>query len=112
MIAEGGLVPNAGYDISNFSNQAAIAVELSVLGYQMEGKVPGYSFGMLGVYHLGSPPHGTTTTPSKKRKAGCIISPRRRKGGVFNADTSNLSHPPPPVASVQAKEADSQTNRT
>jgi hypothetical protein len=69
MMAEGGLVPNAGYDISNFSNQAAIAVELSVLGYQMEGKEPGYSFGIRGVYHLGSPPHGIATTPSKKRKA-------------------------------------------
>lgn len=78
----------------------------------MEGKEPGYLFGMRGVYYLGSPLHGAPTTPSKKRKAGCIISPRRRKGGVFNADTSKFSHPPPPVGSVQAKGADSQTNRT
>jgi len=88
MMAECGVVPNAGYDISNFGSQASIAVELSVLGYQMEGKEPGYSFGMRGVYHLGNPPHGTTTTPSKKRKGGCIISPRRHKTGVFNADPS------------------------
>ncbi|PVH72213.1 hypothetical protein DL98DRAFT_596250 [Cadophora sp. DSE1049] len=67
MMAEGGIVPNAGYDISNLSNQDSIAVELSVLGYQIEDKEPGYSFGMRGVYYLGSPPHGTTMTPSKKR---------------------------------------------
>ena len=44
MMAEGGLVPNAGYDVSNFTNQATVAVELSILGYQIEGKEPGYSF--------------------------------------------------------------------
>jgi hypothetical protein len=87
MMVENGAVPNAGFDVRNFSNQASIAVEFSILGYQIDGKEPGYSFGMRGVYHLGNP----LGTPSKKRKGGCIISPRRRKAGVFKADTSNPS---------------------
>ncbi|KAH8586494.1 hypothetical protein B0O99DRAFT_748287 [Bisporella sp. PMI_857] len=91
MMVENGAVPNAGFDVRNFSNQASIAVEFSILGYQIDGKEPGYSFGMRGVYHLGNPLRDKTGTPSKKRKGGCIISPRRRKAGVFKADTSNPS---------------------
>jgi hypothetical protein len=91
MMVEGGTVPTAGYDATNFVNQTSIAVEVSILGYQMEGKEPGYSFGMRGVYHLGNPPRDATITPTKKRRGGCIISPRRRKATVFNADTSNFS---------------------
>jgi hypothetical protein len=88
MVVENGSMPASGYDVSNFGKQASIAVEMSILGYQMEGKEPGYSFGMRGVYHLGNAAQGTTTMPTKKRKGGCIISPRRRKTGVFNADPS------------------------
>jgi hypothetical protein len=93
MMVEGGTVPTAGYDATNFVNKTSIAVEVSILGYQMEGKEPGYSFGMRGVYHLGNPPRDATITPTKKRRGGCIISPRRRKAAVFNADTSNISQP-------------------
>ncbi|KAH6681412.1 hypothetical protein B0J14DRAFT_647828 [Halenospora varia] len=70
MMVENGAVPNAGFDVRNFSNQASITVELSVLGYQIDGKEPGYSFGMRGVYHLGNPLHDKTAMPSKKRKGG------------------------------------------
>lgn len=91
MMVENGAVPNAGFDVRNFSNQASIAVELSILGYQIDDKVPGYSFGMRGVYYLGNNLHDKTATPSKKRKGGCIVGPRRWKAGVFKADTSSPS---------------------
>jgi hypothetical protein len=91
MMVENGTVPSAGFDVSNFSSQTSIAIEVSVLGYQMEDKEPGYSFGMRGVYHLEHPPHSSALTPTKKRKGGCIITPRRKKTGLFNADPSNPS---------------------
>ena len=76
MMAEKGAVPSAGFHVSNFSNQTSIAIEVSVLGYQIDGKEPGYSFGMRGVYFLGHPPLSSVTTPTKKRKGECIITPR------------------------------------
>jgi len=88
MMVEGGTVPTAGYDATNLVNQTSIAVEVSILGYQMEGKEPGHSFGMRGVYHLGNPPRDATITPSKKRRGGCIISPRRRIRQTFRNQNS------------------------
>ena len=54
-MVKGGTMPTAGYNATNLINQTSIVVEVSILGYQMEGKEPGYSFGIRGVYHLGNP---------------------------------------------------------
>jgi hypothetical protein len=54
---------------------------VSLLGYQMGDKEPGYSFSMQGIYHL-----GTVT----ERKGGCIVSPRRQKDAPFTADDRSI----------------------
>jgi len=41
------------YDVSRFTAQSLVAVEVSVLGYQMGDREPSYSFGLRCVYHLG-----------------------------------------------------------
>jgi len=89
MLREGSSVPCPGYNVSNFDEQTFVAVEVSSLGYQLQNKEPGYSVRMRSIYHLGKPPEGTPATPAGKRKGGCIVSPRRRKDGVFNPDPSN-----------------------
>jgi hypothetical protein len=71
------------YDVSRFTAQSLVAVEVSVLGYQMGDREPSYSFGLRCVYHLGG------LRPSGKRKGGCVISTRRLKGARFVADPSS-----------------------
>jgi hypothetical protein len=80
------LVPET-YDVSKFTAQSLIAVEVFILGYQMSGREPSYSLGLGCVYHLGGLPAATPSTPGK-RKGGCIVSPRRLKGARFVADPS------------------------
>jgi len=84
------VLPDHGFDISNFKDQSSVGVEVSVLGYRIGDKEPGYSLGMRGVYHLGGSPAPAPLTPAK-RKGGCLISPRRRKGALFAPDPSKAS---------------------
>jgi lipopolysaccharide assembly outer membrane protein LptD (OstA) len=68
-MAEGGTLPNDGYDSSNFGNQDSIAFEVSVLGIAMEGNELGYSFGLCKIYYFASRVVGATVT-STQRWAG------------------------------------------
>ena len=88
MLREGASVPCPRYEVWNFDEQSLVAVEVSFLGYHLQNKDPGYSVRMRNIYHLWKPPEGTPATPAGKRKGGCIVSPRRRKDGVFNPDPS------------------------
>ncbi|KAN0082126.1 hypothetical protein V8E54_003424 [Elaphomyces granulatus] len=81
------LVPDT-YDVSRFTAQSLVAVEVSVLEYQMGDREPSYSFGLRCVYHLGGLPAAAPSTPGKQ-KGGCVISPRRLKGARFVADPSS-----------------------
>jgi hypothetical protein len=75
-------------DVSMFSAQSLVAVEVSVLGYpRMGDRDPSYSFGIRGIYHLGFVPTSAPSTPGK-RKGGCVISPRQQKGARFVSDPS------------------------
>jgi hypothetical protein len=87
-LREGASVPNPKYEVWNFDEHTSVAVEVSFLAYQLDNKEPGYSVRMHNIYYLGTPPEGTPATPAGKRKGGCIVSPRRRKGGIFNSDPS------------------------
>jgi hypothetical protein len=75
------VLPDHGFDVAKFKAGSSVGVEVSVLGYRMENKDPGYSLGMRGVYHLANSladPREPVTPV--KRKGGCLVSPRRRKG--------------------------------
>ena len=72
-MVENGTMPTSRYNVSNLSKHTSIAVEMSILGYQMVGKEHGYSFTIRGVYHLGNAARDTSMMPTKKRKGGCII---------------------------------------
>ena len=85
MLAENGPMPVSGYDVDKFNDQTTVAIEVSVLGYHMDGRDPGFSVAMQGIYHLGTLPADTPSTTGK-RKGGCIISPRRQKSALFIAD--------------------------
>jgi hypothetical protein len=87
MLAENGPMPDSGYDVSKFNDQTTVGIEVSVLAYRMDGREPGFSVAMQGIYHLGTLPADTPSTPGK-RKGGCIISPRRQKSTMFTADLS------------------------
>jgi hypothetical protein len=66
-MAEGGTLPNDGYDSSNFGNQDSIAFEVSVLGIAMEGNELGYSFGL---YYFASRVVGATGTSTQRWAGG------------------------------------------
>jgi hypothetical protein len=76
MLAENGPMPDSGYDVNKFNDQTTVAIEASVLAYHMDGREPGFSVAMQGIYHLGTLPTDTPSTLGKW-KGGCIISSRR-----------------------------------
>jgi hypothetical protein len=88
-ITNTGTPTRADYHVSNFDTQSTVAADVTILGYQMTGGKPGYSFAMQGLYHLGRPTGDTPATP-KKRKGDCLLSPRRQKGAPFVADPSTF----------------------
>jgi hypothetical protein len=90
MLTEKGSVPNSGYDVNHFTDQTTVGVEVSFLAYHMDGREPGFSVSMQGVYHLGTLSSDTPSTPGK-RKGGCIISPRRQRDAPFAADPSKTT---------------------
>ncbi|KAN0068388.1 hypothetical protein V8E54_013584 [Elaphomyces granulatus] len=51
---ENGPMPVSGYDVDKFNDQTTVAIEVSVLGYHMDGRDPGFSVAMQGIYHLGT----------------------------------------------------------
>lgn len=84
-------LPDHGFDYSHFKNRSWVGVEVSVLAYRMGPlNQPGYSLHMRALYHLGPSTTPPPTTPMK-RKGGCLVSPRRRKGALFDADTSKTA---------------------
>jgi hypothetical protein len=89
-LTENGSMPDAGYDVNRFDDHTIVAAEVTLLAYNMDGKEPGFSAGMLGLYHLGTQSADAPSTPGK-RKGGCIVSPRRQKGAPFAADPSKAT---------------------
>jgi len=83
-------LPDHGFDHSHFKDRSSVGVEVSVLAYRMGLNQPGYSLHMRALYHLGPSTTPPPTTPTK-RKGGCLVSPRRRKGALFDADTSKTA---------------------
>jgi hypothetical protein len=71
----------------DINDQTTVDVEGSILAYHMDGREPGFSVSMEGLYHLGTLSADTPSTPGKW-KGGCIISPRRQKSALFTADLS------------------------
>lgn len=88
-LTDGGPVPTIRHEISTFNLRTCVAAEITLLAYQMPDKEPGYSISMRGIYHLGDTPEDVPTTP-RKRKGGCLISPRRAKHGHFAPDPSKV----------------------
>lgn len=89
-LTDGGAVPSTIYDTSHFNQRTCVGVEVSILGYQMANKEPGYSVSMRGVYHLGDAPENIPSTP-RKRKGGYLVSTRRLRSGLFAPDISKPS---------------------
>jgi hypothetical protein len=75
-LKDGGPMPTSRYDVANFNDQSSVAVEVSLLGYQMADKEPSFSFAMQGIYHLGTVADNTPSTPGK-RKGGCIVGDKK-----------------------------------
>ena len=69
-LKDGGRMPTSRYDVANFNDQSSVAVEVSLLGYQMTDKEPSFSFAMQGIYHLGTAADDTPSTPGKFCKDG------------------------------------------
>ena len=89
-LAQGSPMPLSGYDIHRFTDQTSVALELVFTGYCMDGREPGFSVAMLGIYHLGTLSTNTPSTPGK-RKGGCILSPTRQRGAPFAPDPSKTT---------------------
>ena len=86
------VLPDQGFDVAKFKTGSSVGVEVSVLAYRVGEQEPGYSLGMRGVYHLAnSPADPREPVTPVKRKGGCLISPRRRKGALFAPDPSKTS---------------------
>jgi hypothetical protein len=88
MVIENGTMPASGYDASNFGKQTSVAVEISILGYQMEGKAPGYSFAMRGVYHLGTLHRGQRRHLLKNATGGASLA----QGGARLESSMRIRH--------------------
>ncbi|KAN0076185.1 hypothetical protein V8E54_006327 [Elaphomyces granulatus] len=58
MLVENGPMPDSGYDVNKFNDLTTVAIEASVLAYHMDGREPGFSVAMQGIYYLGTLPHG------------------------------------------------------
>ena len=52
------VLPDHGFDISHFKDQSSVGVEVSVLGYRIGDKDPGYSLSMFGTFNVEKMPDG------------------------------------------------------